>query len=554
MSNKAVIATAFPDATAAGATMLRRGGTAMDAACAAAFALAVCEPGESGLGGQSTMLVRLGTTPDGPGGRCVVIDGHSRAPAGVSRKTMRRRDQKRGIRSCVIPSTVATLAEAHRRFGRLPFADVVAPAIALAAGGYAMTAGQRRLFKWTLPFIKPGSPEAATFLKPDGTLHEPGELFRQPALAGTLERLARDGPEDFYTGSIAREIIEDMARRGGLVTGEDLRTLGLPVERRAIEVEYRGRRVVSIPPPGGGVQALVAMRVLGQLIGPASAADTPAGAPSGTPADAAEWEVALAEATWTAFAEREKWPDHPKATGGSLLRFLLSDERVAGLASAARARIAGRPDSAPVPADSMGEAGNTTHLCAADANGMIVSLTQSIQSVFGSKVVHPTLGFLYNNYLSTCPRDAHPYRLGPGSMPQSNATPTMVFDADGSPMLALGSAGSRRITSSVVRVLSGVLDRGLGLADAVAAPRAHALVNRTLWMESSMSAPSAARLRRAFPRVRDLAPRSYKAGAVQAIGWSAGGDPIAAADPRRDGTTAVIDMPTDARDAAGGGA
>jgi gamma-glutamyltranspeptidase/glutathione hydrolase len=185
--------------------------------------------------------------------------------------------------------------------------------------------------------------------------------------------------------------------------------------------------------------------------------------------------------------------------------------------------------------DSQGEEGNTTHLCAADDEGGVVSLTQSIQSVFGSKVAHPTLGFVYNNYLSTSPRTTHPYRLGGGSLPQSNAAPTLVLDGAGKPVLALGSAGSRRITTSVVQVVSSVLDRGMGVAEAVAAPRAHALLSGKCWAERSMDAASEAALRQRFPDLRRKGKKSYKLGAVQALAWDSFGGVVGTGDPRRDG-------------------
>lgn len=521
-----MVATAFPDATEAGAAMLRAGGNAMDAACASAWALAVCEPGESGLGGQTTMLVRRSD------GTMLTLDGHSHGPSAVSRKKLRWRDQKRGIRSCVVPSTVLTLGEAHRRFGVLPLATVMGPAIRLASEGWVMTAGQRRLFKWTRPFVKKGSAEEAFLFKADGTLFDMGEVFRQPALTRTLERVAREGVRDFYDGSIAREIVEDMEARGGLVTAEDLRTLVLPVDRKTASIMYRGHRVVSIPPPGGGIQVLLALQMLQQMLSEGMGE--------------ASWEECLAEATWASFVERERWPDHPKNTPASMVAYLTSAERAAKVVKEWRETRAQADErmlplvATAVPRDSMGEIGNTTHLCTADDRGMVVSLTQSIQSVFGSKTMHPTLGFVYNNYLATCPRDSHPYRLASKCLPQSNAAPTIIFGPDGGLKMALGSAGSRRITSSVVRVISAVIDRGRPLAEALAMPRAHALLSRTLWMEKSMAGESQVRLSRRFPKVRLLAERSYKAGAVQAIAWDLNGAPTGAADPRRDGSAIMV--------------
>jgi gamma-glutamyltranspeptidase/glutathione hydrolase len=295
--------------------------------------------------------------------------------------------------------------------------------------------------------------------------------------------------------------------------------LRLPVERQPLEITYRGRRIISLPPPSGGVQVLLALRVLEGLPGSAD--------------DEAQWRLALAEATLATFRERERWPDHPADTTPSIANWLVSPERAERLVKSIRPRAV-----LPVPGTSLGESGNTTHLCAADQEGNVVSLTQSIQSVFGAKTMHPGLGFFYNNYLSTCPRRPHPYRLGPGCLPQSNAAPTLVLSAEGTPLLALGSAGSRRITSSVVQVISAVLDRGVDLGEALAQPRAHALLNRTVWLEESAPDSVQRAFAERFAPVRLRRPLNYKLGAVQALAWDARGNASGAADPRRDGAVA----------------
>ncbi len=512
-AERGVVVAAFPAAAKAGADALSAGGNAVDAACAAAWALAVCEPAESGLGGQTTMLIALrGQSP-------VVVDGHSMAPASLRRKLVGRKSQRRGIRATSVPSTVITLANAQKRFGKLSLQDVLAPAISLAENGYAITKLQRRVLKWSQRFFGTSSDEARLFLKPGGGVYEVGDVFRQPLLAATLGRLSQAGADDFYTGKIAGEIVSDMRERGGLIKAKDLSELALPIEREPLSIEYRGHRVLSIPPPGGGVQVLLALQILSRLMD--------------HPCDAASWQVHLAEATLSAFEERERWPDHPMDMTPSLAHWTVSAERAEMLMKASKSG----PRHAP-PQDSLGESGNTTHLCASDAQGNVVSLTQSIQSVFGAKVAHPALGFVYNNYLSTCPRTPHPYRLGSRCLPQSNAAPTVVLDATGAPRLAIGSAGSRRITSSIVQVLSATLDRGVRLSDAIAAPRSHALLGRSVWVEESMDPAALCGLRERFPKIRALRPLNYKLGAVQAIAWDRASGMQAAADPRRDGAAA----------------
>lgn len=508
-SSLGIAVAAFPDAARAGADILLAGGNAVDAACAVAWALAVCEPAESGLGGQSTALVRL------PDGRMIVIDGHSQAPALLRRKLVGPKAQKRGIRSATIPSTPATLGAIHRRFGRLSFAQVLEPAIRIAKEGYEITRLQRRLMKWTARHFSAGSPEESLFLKPGKGLYRVGELFRQPALAQTLTRLAREGVSDFYRGAIARDIVADMEARSGLISSDDLSGFDGPIERQPLEIEYKGHRVVSVPPPGGGIQTLLSLQLLAYM------------PPQDDPI---HWYSRLAIATRTAFVERERWPEHPAGFSSSVAKWSVSPERARLLL----AKRAGRPVDPEPP----GEAGNTTHLCTADSDGMVVTMTQSIQSVFGAKVAHPRLGFVYNNYLSTCPRRRHPYRLRGGCIPQSNATPTIVLRPSGQPLLAIGAAGSRRITSSIVQVISAMVDQGMDAATAVMLPRTHALLNRSVWVEESVDQPSIEILRAHFKRLRMRPPNSYKMGAVHAIGWDQQGRPTGAADPRRDGAAA----------------
>lgn len=516
------VSAAFPDAAEAGAHALRMGGNAIDAACATAWALSVCEPAESGLGGQTTMLVHLGAS-----GRTLVIDGHSRAPKLATRRRVGPRGQRRGPRACVVPSTVLTLGEAQRRYGRLTLAQVLEPAVRIADQGYIVTRLQQRQQSWTAAALARAPHAAELFLHPSGRPYRAGEVLRQPVLAETLRRLCRDGYRDFYDGELAREIAADMELQGGVLRLNDLSSLRLPVEREPLWIEHAGHRVCSVPPPGGGPQILLALRVLSML-----GADMQ---------DDASWRRAVLDATFAALRERERWADHPRDVDVSLARWMVSEERAEPIAAGIR-----RGDARGPVSDSTGEEGNTTHLCAADAEGNVVSLTQSIQSVFGAKVVCGPLGFVYNNYLSTCPRTPHAYMLGPRCLPQSNAAPTLALAPHAGgwrPRLVLGSAGSRRIVSSVVSVLSAVLDRGRSLGDAVSMPRVHPLLSGKLWAErGAITGANEGRVTAGFSSVRTLGRWSYKLGAVHALGF--GDDGVeGAADPRRDGAVVVCSQP-----------
>jgi gamma-glutamyltranspeptidase/glutathione hydrolase len=518
--------TAFPDASRAAAEMLQTGGNAIDAAVAAAWALAVCEPSGSGLCGQTTLLVYS------PTGEAHVIDGHSYAPKAVSKECLTRAQQKKGYGATTIPSTPATLDFAQRRYGLLSRRQVMEPAIRLAQDGYAITRLQRRQLSWCRRVLRESPPTAKLFLK-DGRSYKVGDVFRQPQLANTLRRLSRHGIEDFYHGEIARTIASDMKEHGGLITQEDLADCTLPVERSCVSVDYRGCRILTVPPAGGGLQVLLALKIIQQLI-PGGGADTES------------WYEAVAEATHAVFYERDRFPVHLRDLTDSLYQWLLSPQRVGQIAGAIRSSASDAPAGPDVE-----EPGETTHLCTADKQGNVVSLTQSIQSLFGAKVANGRLGFLYNNYLTTCPRRPHPYQLGSHCIPRSNAAPTVVLAkgrhgcsesrADGSnalrPVLTLGAAGSRRITSAILQVITNVVDRGMSLEKAVAFPRVHALKSRKLYIERPAATESLLkRFQQRFRMIKIKASNSYVMGALQAIEFREDGSLVGMADPRRDGT------------------
>ncbi|MEZ4651349.1 MAG: gamma-glutamyltransferase [Candidatus Eisenbacteria bacterium] len=508
----AMVATAFPAATDIAVDILGRGGNAVDAAVAAAWALSVCEPSGSGLGGQAILMVHSPTLGD------VVLDGHSHGPQGLTRKQVDRAQQRKGFRACTIPSMPATVGAAHAKFGRLPLAETLAPSVQLAEEGIPVSKLLRRHIQWCERSLSASEATARTFL-PGGRPPKRRQVLRQPELAETLRRLQQHGIDDFYRGGIARDIVDDHAMHGGLIDAHDLAELGLPVFRKPVEIQYRGRTVSSTPPPGGGLQLLLGLKVVEALGLDGGAADD-------------EWHEGMAAIVQAIFRERSDWPVHPDKISGSMMNWLLSEARAEEVADKIRQR------AVPVVRASEGP-GDTTHLCVVDGDGMVVSLTQSIQSLFGAKVMNERLGFFYNNYLTTCPRYRHPSRLRRNAMPQSNAAPTIVFEGDGAdrrPVLIVGSAGSRRITSSILHTITNVLDRGMSLFDALDAPRVHATLSGRPMVEKRAATPELlTRLEARFRPARIKAERSYSMGAVQAIASSQDGW-VGAADPRREGT------------------
>jgi gamma-glutamyltranspeptidase/glutathione hydrolase len=517
------VATAFPDATAAAVDMLEAGGNAVDAAVAAAWALAVCEPAASGLGGQATALLHTG-------GGTYLIDGHSSAPGALDPALLSPQRRRVGHASCTIPSMPATLDAAHARFGVLDRATVLGPAIALAEAGYRLTPLQARQIRWTRVALG-GSGMGDPFLR-DGASRQAGDIVCQPALAGTLRRLANVGIRDFYEGAISAVIAADMRAHDGLLTEKDLASFVAPVATHGFAFGYRGWSLATSAPPGAGIHLALALKVLERLSDLAHC-------------DEDRWFEAIAFATFTAFHARERAPVAIDRWDVLTEAEDLAEAKVDEAIDAARRALRGDPPLATIATGE--DDGDTTHLTVADRAGNVVALTLSIQSLFGAKVGAPELGFFYNNYLRTCPSGpryaAHPNRLGPGCVPRSNVTPVMVWDAGREPCmrLALGSAGSRRIVSSVLQVLSRVLDRGARLADAVDAPRLHALASRALWIEApAASSALVDRLRVDFPRIVVKPRHCYAMAAVHAVGI-VDGRIEAAADPRRDGSVHVED-------------
>lgn len=506
------VATAFPEATAAASSILAAGGNAADAAAAAAWALSVCEPSGSGLGGHTTALVRTAE------GALMVLEGKSVAPLAATRRTISRAEQHKGRKAATVPSTPAVLAELSLEFGRLGVADAVAPAIALAADGFEITALQRREARWCWKDLTAAGSDQL-LARSDGRLLKAGQRLHQPALAKTLERIATCGVEDFYCGGIGRAIVEDMAEHGGLMVAEDLANARTPALRAPVSTDYRGYRVVSTPPPAGGVTLLQALKLANALQ-----------ERYGYGSSSAELATVL-DAVYGAFAFRERWPLASDEFKPSLQEWMLGapliDEMADELAEK-RVRATVEPGAEPP--------GETTHLCVADAAGNVVALTQSIQSLFGAKVANPGLGFFYNNYLTTCVRRRHPNRIAPACVPRSNVCPTIALDSENRPRLAIGAAGSRRITSSVLQVTRRVLNHGEPLQAAVDAPRAHALLNGKVWVEApSLTEETRSVVEQRYSKVVGKKRQDYKLGCVQALSWDGDGVVSAAADPRRDG-------------------
>lgn len=506
ISPHGAVATAHSGATQAAVSILESGGNAIDAAVAAAFALGVCEPAASGLGGQTMMLIYEAETK-----RTVALDGSSMAPNRITPGALPTRERLRGYKATTVPSTPAVLDYAREKFGSKPLAAVLEPAIDLAKDGYQITELQNRLTRRELKHLRAGT-AARLFLR-DGTRVWPvGHVLKQPALEQTLRMLARRGIKSFYQGSIAKAIVADMVANDGLIQLDDLARIPWPVERRPVSGRFGSARVLTMPPPGAGPTLIEMMNIAAKLPAKRFRLDTVAGS------------LMLAETIRRAFLDRRDRPFDPDYYVATDDKKMLSEEHAATVAKQVRAR-----------AESHGE---TTHLSVMDKFGNAVALTQSIERVYGSFSATEELGFLYNNYISAYEYEdiAHPYYLRPNAPPWASVAPTIVFRGR-RPWLAIGSPGSERITSSILQVLLRLQTQGP--LDAVTAPRLHCSSKGRVSLEASRMRPDLipAFERRGF-EVDKRGPFSFYLGCVQLV-MRDGREYVGVADPRRDGAAGV---------------
>jgi gamma-glutamyltranspeptidase/glutathione hydrolase len=470
-------------ASKAGVEIMRAGGNAVDAAVATGFALAVVHPAAGNLGGGGFMLIRMAD------GKAHFIDFREEAPAAATSNmyldaqgNVIEDASTIGYKSIGVPGSVAGLVFAEKKYGKLTLAQVMAPAIKLAGEGYALEweqAQDLRQDKYLSRF-----PESRKIFQRDGDYYKRGELFRQPELARTLERIAKD-PDDFYRGAMARELAASVHKGGGLITAQDMANYKVK-EREPVRGTYRGYEVISAPPPSSG--GVVLIESLNILEGFDLAKDGNRSAGS---------VHLIAEAFRRAFFDRAEFmgdPDFSKLPVAELIdrkygeawRETIDPEHASPSKDLKRPAIFSELEEYErehSPAGSTNESQHTTHYSVVDADGNAVAVTTTINDWFGSRVTAEGLGFLLNDEMddfAAKPGVPNGDRLiqgtaneiGPGKRPLSSMTPTIVLK-DGKLFLVLGSPGSSRIISTVALALIGVVDYGLNVQESVDAPRFH---------------------------------------------------------------------------------
>lgn len=455
-------------ASDAGFAVIADGGNAIDAAVATAFALAVTHPTAGNIGGGGFLVYRPAQ------GEPVAYDFRETAPAG-SHPEMWLRDGKydaelhhHSHRAVGVPGSVAGLHLAWREHGSLPWARLVAPAIALARDGFEVTPGLARSLRGQLKDFQKYPASLAQFTK-NGMPYEPGDRLRQPDLARTLTRIAEQGPAAFYEGETARLIEAEMKAHDGLITRADLKAYAAR-KRAVIRGTYRGYEIISMPPPSSGGVALV------QMLNVLEGWDL-----KGNGYGAAQNLHYMAEAMRRAFADRARHLADPDFVRDIPVTRLTSKEYAAEL----RATI--HPDraskSSPASFTWSKESAETTHLSVVDAARNAVALTTTLEQAYGSKIVVPGTGFLLNNEMgdfnagpgltdATGLIGTAPNLAQPGKRMLSSMTPT-ILSRDGKLFMVTGSPGGRTIINTVLATIVNVVDFGLNAQEAVDAGRMH---------------------------------------------------------------------------------
>ena len=524
----AMVVTVEPHATDAGVAVLESGGNAVDAAVAVGLALAVTHPSAGNIGGGGFMLVRFAD------GRSTFIDFRERAPEHASRNMYLdasgkpTQDSMTGYRAAGVPGSVRGFEYASKKYGHKPWADVVAPAVALAEKGFPVSYGFARSLRGSATRLGQFPESKRVFLR-DGNPYEAGETFAQPDLARTLRRIEEQGARDFYEGETARVLAADEEKHGGLITLADLKDYTV-AERQPLTGSYRGYDIITSPPPSSGGPGILQM--LGVLEG--------SGYEKSGAGSAAELHF-LAEAMRRYFADRAVSmgdPDFVKVSLSSLLdpayiaqlRKSIDPEHAT---PSSQIHAGGKPGGP--------ESSQTTHYSIVDADGNAVAVTYTLNFGYGSGVTVPGLGFLLNDEMDDfAAKPGEPNGFGlvqgeanavqPRKRPLSSMTPTIVTRG-GKLELVLGTPGGPTIINSVLQVLVNVVDFGMNVQDAVDAPRIHhQWLPDQLIMERGFSPDTIALLKARGHQIRIVNSIGEMAAIEARDGWLEG-----AADPRTEG-------------------
>jgi gamma-glutamyltranspeptidase/glutathione hydrolase len=452
---KAMVTTTNEYATAAGVEILKKGGNAVDAAVAVAFALAVVHPEAGNLGGGGYLLVRMAD------GRAKLIDYGARAPMAAREGIFPTpQDAQVGYKSIAVPGAPAGMELAHKMYGKLPWKTVLEPARRLAKEGFPASQRMELILKLQVPVMKPYADSAKIFLHGSDQPLKQGELVKQPELAATIARMQKDGARDFYEGETARRIAADMAANGGFITAEDLKAYKA-IARDPLQTTYRGYPILtSAPSSSGGMVIIETLNILENF-------ELPLGMEG-----SARHRHLLAEAMKRSFRDRSLHAGDPDYKDIPVAR-LTSKEYAKELAASIKLdRATPIAELGPAPEDFSQESEDTTHFSIVDADGNIISNTYTLSGFYGSQVVVKGTGVLMGNIFGAFSSGGKRV-LPAGHRPPSTMTPTIVLRQDNSAWFALGSPGAATIPNTLVQVISNIIDFKMSLRDAIEFPRMH---------------------------------------------------------------------------------
>lgn len=454
------VSSAHPLASEAGAELLNRGGNAADAAVATGFALTVVENSMNGLGGRMQILLRDAS------GELHGIDAQTEV--GSAYEPPLFLPAFSGVEIVGVPGVVAGLLKLHEEHGSRPLEEVMAPAIRFARDGYHLLPGEVTRHLRVEEDVRADETLAAIYLNDELSIREAGDLFQQPDLANTLQSIANGGKDAFYRGDIAHKMAKDLQSRGGPVTYEDLAGY-VARDATLVRTNYRGFEVVATTAPANGTAVIAALNVLSHFdmgaltdiewarIISQAMAQVMQETVMEDPNDA-NYQSTIGNDQVQRFLREIEGPDATSIRSGPRREFLLPHTQTAGMQVS--------------HVDWSGEGNgrfshHTTHHVAADHNGMVVTITQTLGPNFGAKVMTPGLGFLH---AQTGGMPGWLADIGPGERPRTSIAPTIILK-DGNPVMALGAAGGLLIPPAIVQVISRVIDQGYALPEAIAAPR-----------------------------------------------------------------------------------
>ncbi len=523
VGSEGVVSSGRAEASQIGCDILRRGGNAIDAAVAVAFALGVCEPNANGIGGGGFLLLREGKT-----GKCVFLDFREKAPAAASPDMYTPKAPGSNLdkdlanvyggRSVAVPGDVAGLLYALEHYGTMTPKEVIAPAAALARQGFVVTPMLHEDMEEHREQLQKYGDGWKIYLK-DGQPYPVGSFLCNPDLADTLEKIAQGGRDAFYRGDIADRIIRQVQKDGGVLTHADLETYTVRV-MEPVRATYRGYELISSPPPSsGGTHVAQILNVLEQF-------DVGA-----LEVNSKEYLHLFSEVFKLCYADRANYMGDPDFIKVPLSGLLSKDyaRELAGRVdlTASRPPLAGDPWAH--------ESLSTTHFSIADSRGNLVAATRTINHFFGSAVVPEGTGFLLNDEMEDFSIDpASSNAVAGGKVPLSSMSPTFVLK-DGKPFAVLGSPGGIRIISSVAQVISKLIDHGMTLEEAIASPRIGDNEQDLLIYESRIAPDVVAALEGMGHKTRGFDDWHRVMGSVNGILIREDGAMVGAADPRRDG-------------------